>query len=278
MNRSIKHSAVARITIKKIAADLNLSIAAVSAALGSRGTSKVSAKTAERVRAYAAQVNYQPSLMSKAMRSQRLSQVAILVESGGFEPDVRKPPIVVDVPAIFGLNDFLREREWQLNIIEDRGRRSGETPLPRYLRERFLDGVVVISTSEERNQILRKDFTRFSIPAVFLNAAGEYNCITVDDRGGISTATRHLLDLGHRNILYVGTDTLHESRVEREGGYREVMEAESLNAPIYHIEEGSEDDRFDYQRRTAANEKARHLFLEKSYFKQRPRGRVDRRF
>jgi len=151
---------------------------------------------------------------------------------------------------------------------------AAAAPLPRYLRERFLDGLVVSSTSEKRNEALDKDFTRFSIPAVFLNAAREYNSVSVDDRGGIIKATRHLIDLGHRNILYVGTDSPHYSNAERESGYRETLEAAGLPAPVYFIEEGTNDDRWEYERRTAANQVARRLFLEKIYLKQRPTGIV----
>jgi hypothetical protein len=61
-------------TIKQIARDLGLSIAAVSAALGTQSTSKVSAGTALRVQAYARKVNYRPSLIGRSMRSQRLRQ------------------------------------------------------------------------------------------------------------------------------------------------------------------------------------------------------------
>jgi len=261
-----------KITIKEIAADLNLSIAAVSTALGSRSTSKVSAETEARVRAFAEKMNYRPSLAGKAMRSKQLRQVAILIDSD-FDPRYRRLP-VMDMPAIFGLNEYLRDRERQLNIIQDSGRRSTETPLPRYLREHIIDGLVVISTSAERDEVLGRDFERFSIPAIFLNAAGEYNCISIDDRAGASMATRHLIDLGHRNILYVGPPSGHCSISERQSGYKAAMETEGLDGTVYLLEEGAVEERLVYEQRIASNLGAGHRFMEDSYLKQRPTGIV----
>ena len=257
-------------SIKKIASDLKLSVAAVSAALGSHGTARVSEQTAERVRAYAQKINYRPSLAGKALRSQNLHQIAMLVE-GDFGQRFRSGPIT-DFPAIFGLNNLLQELDWQLHIIDDCGNRTEETPLPRYLRERFIDGLVVSSTSEKRTEALKKDFARFSIPAIFMNAVGEYNCVSIDDRLGASRAAAHLIELGHKNILFVGTNSQHYSMLERERGFRQTVEAEGIRAAVYVLKEGDREERTVYEQRLVCNEEAGSRFLEDAYLKSHPTG------
>ena len=259
-------------SLKKIAADLNLSVAAVSAAMGGCGTARVSEETAARVRAYAQKVNYRPSLAGKALRSQHLHQIAILVE-GDFGEQFRSGPIT-DFPAIFGLNNFLRDRDWQLHIIDDCGHRTEQEPLPRYLRERFIDGLVVSSTSEKRNDVLKSDFARFSIPAIFMNAVGEYNCISIDDHLGACLAARHLIELGHQNILFVGTASQHYSIAERKNGYQQTLKAAGLRPSVYVLEEGHAEETETYKRRLARNKESGQRFLEKAFLKQRPTGIV----
>jgi DNA-binding LacI/PurR family transcriptional regulator len=142
--------------------------------------------------------------------------------------------------------------------------------LPRYLREHFLDGLVVSATSEKRNEVLEEDFARYSIPSIFMNAVGEYNCISMDDHLGACRATRHLIELGHRSIMFAATASDHYSMVEREKGYRETLKAEGLEASVYVLEEGSREEKQVYERRLESNAAAGRQFLDHAYFKQRP--------
>jgi DNA-binding LacI/PurR family transcriptional regulator len=266
MKRFISFQPVASVTLKQIAADLNLSLAAVSTALGTKSTSKVSPETMERVRAHAQKLNYRPSLIGKSMRSRRLKQVGIVTQ---FDFDARIVPVVA-MPAILGLDSFLRARDWQLNTIEDNGERLEETMLPRYLREHFLDGVVVCSTSNTRDKVLRKDFEKFSIPAIFLNAIGAQNCISIDDRCGASLAVRHLLEWGHRKILFVGTRSNHYSMGERLAGFQETLKKVKLPARFNLLPAMGFDQKPGYQDRLEYNYDAGRNFVNEVYLKQRP--------
>jgi DNA-binding LacI/PurR family transcriptional regulator len=256
------------VTTKTIAADLGLTTAAVSIALNppKSGTSKVSAATAARVRAYAAKLNYRPSLASRAMKFRQMRQIGFLVES---DFGVRRRPPTVEMPAIFGLNDFLDAKGWHLNIIQDEGERRDGLQLPRYLQEKGLDGVIVCSRSQKRDDTITHDLKRFSIPAVFLNATREFNCVGLNDRWGGALATRHLIDLGHRNIVFFGRNSLHSSLGERLSGYRQVMETEGLT-PFSWVQENAPEDELDYPSRVASHHALGQWFVREIYRRQRP--------
>jgi LacI family transcriptional regulator len=257
-----------RVTSKTIAADLGLTTAAVSIALNptKTGTSKVSAATAERVRAYAAKLNYRPSFASRAMRSKQLRQVAFLLESDF--GDRRRPPIV-EMPAIFGLNDFLDPKGWHLNIVHDKGERRPDLALPRYLQESSVDGVILSSGSQQRDEAIGHDLKRFSIPSIYLNACREFNSVGLDDRWGAAVATRYLIELGHREIVFVGSNITHSSLPERQAGYKEAMEEHGLKAccQIYETEEG---DQLKYPGRLEARRAFGQWFVQEFFLKQRP--------
>ena len=204
------------------------------------------------------------------MRSRRLEQVGIVIQ---YDFDARVIPIVT-MPAILGLDSFLRGQDWQLNTIEDSGERIEEETLPRYLREHFLDGVVVCSTSKNRDKILKRDFEKFSIPAIFLNAIGTHNCISIDDRFGAGVATRHLVELGHRKLLFVGPQTDHYSGTERMAGYRKVLEGDNIPAPVHLFPRMGVEQKLGYELRLEHNYDAGRRFVEEVYSKQQPTGIV----
>lgn len=220
-----------KISIKSIAAALSLSPQAVSSALnGKSGTSKVSPETALRVKSYAKKVGYRPSLAGKALRSNSLGQIGIIVESD-FGNLQRIP--VLEMGSIIGLNSFLLENDWHLNVIEDKGERIEGQALPRYLREHVVDGVIICSHSPERDKALLSDLKRFSIPTVLLNSPNEYNNVILDDHTGAQAATQHLIENGHRDIVFVGDRVNHYSYLERLNGYRETMRAAGLKPQDY---------------------------------------------
>ena len=54
--------------------------------------------------------------------------------------------------------------------------------------------------------------------------------VDVDDRGAAHTITRHLLDLGHRRIAFVGGPAGHSASTRRLQGFRDAMA--ELDAPV----------------------------------------------
>lgn len=67
---------------------------------------------------------------------------------------------------------------------------------------------------------------RGGIHVVFANApyAGiRIDNVSFDDATGMAILTRHLLDLGHREVAFVGDTTGHVRAHQREQGYRQVM-------------------------------------------------------
>ena len=95
--------------------------------------------------------------------------------------------------------------------------------LPRLVREGQVDGVVGLLTPEK----LSHDVSRLSLPIVnVMYAASGGASLIIDDIAGSTLATKHLLELGHRNIAYIGVERAKGK--ERLRGYRKALREYSV--------------------------------------------------
>ncbi|MDC7241485.1 MAG: LacI family DNA-binding transcriptional regulator [Spirochaetales bacterium] len=107
-----------------------------------------------------------------------------------------------------------------------------------------VEGIVILSLldNEQPNSEMMKD-----VPAVFIDAYNEdlsYPNIGSEDFEGAAMAARHLLDMGHRKIGFIGFETVitsHSSVISRRiEGFRSVMENENIpfstECDIFHCD------------------------------------------
>jgi LacI family transcriptional regulator len=92
------------------------------------------------------------------------------------------------------------------------------------LRDARMDGCVVI---EDLPAKLDEALRARRIPTVLLNVSSRsaYRQVVPDDRGGAELATRHLIELGHERIAFLGSDEAahHFSAADRVAGFRAAM-------------------------------------------------------
>ena len=153
--------------------------------------------------------------------------------------------VLVDVSNPFfgsllrGIEDVARERDCVVL--------SGSTDLSvqreRALIESFIDrrvdGLIVVP-SAATGEVLRTEMDR-GTPVAFVDlepSDGEYDIVRSDHLLGASTATRHLLSHGHRDIAYFGDDQQIQSSQLRLQGFRETMASAGIDVPDNRIVTG----------------------------------------
>ena len=220
------------ITVKEMARQLGLSVRAVSQALRAdrQGTTRVAPKTAERVLLLAAQQGYRLNSSARALRTRRFRQAGILIQ---YDFENMRPP-VFETPVVFGLCDHLNAQGWHLVIIQDHGS-SAKADVPRYVREHSLDGLILCSQGQAVDAQRATELLECGIPHIWCNHLGPENAVGIRDGFGAELATRHLVDLGHRRIVFVGISTGHRSLIERQQGYRYVMETRGLKPTFWTL-------------------------------------------
>ncbi len=210
-----------------------VSAATVSRAL--RGVPGVAERTRTRVLAAAAELGYAISPAASSLATGRTGTVGVIV------PYVERWYFA---RLIAGVERVLREAGISLllyNLGDDTGRTRFFAGLP--LRRR-VDAVLVLSlplSAIERELLLGLDVPLVTIGTEEPGA----DSVGIDDHGAAVTAMRHLVQLGHREIAFIGEDAPvplgFTTPLRRLAAYREISHAvcrEDGRAPDAAFETG----------------------------------------
>jgi LacI family transcriptional regulator len=127
---------------------------------------------------------------------------------------------------------LLTERSYQLLLSSTRDDPAIEHETLRKLIGHDVDGLLWVPASGDAR--LLKFLESQSIPAISLIRRVEsdlLDTIIFEDFAGSRAATRHLIQLGHTRIGYIGGDVRYSSNHERWQGFISEMRAESLPTP-----------------------------------------------
>jgi LacI family transcriptional regulator len=168
----------------------------------------------DRVLAAAAQLDYQPNVLARALRSSRTHSIGLIL------PDVTNPFFgelakhVEQVAA--GIN-------YTVMLANSNDNPKAEADYIKALTGRQVDGLLIVPCEETK--ALPRDI---KVPIVLVDRPLRgYSVVQCDHRGGATAVVQHLVSLGHRRIgCIAGPRHLSVAR-ERYEGYRNVA------APIY---------------------------------------------
>lgn len=206
------------VSIKDVAKVAGVSHTTVSRAL--RGSTLISEETTRRIQETAVKLGYFPSAAARSLRTNRSQAIGVIVSH-------------VDDPyfseILQGIEEIAQSHNYSLFMAASQHNREREAAIVQAMRQHRVDGVIICSTtlSDEQSQ----HFSEYGIPMVVVNnqAAEEYRySIYHDDVDGSRQVTRHLIELGHRKIAYLGNSQSGRTTQERLGGFLKEMEAARL--------------------------------------------------
>ena len=209
------------ITIKDIAKQAGVSHATVSRAL--RNSSLISVETTDRIRQIALEVGYQPSAAARSLKTNRSQVLGVIVSSIA-------DPFFSEI--LFGIEECAQEGGYSLFIAASQNDPSRERKIVQTMMEQRTEGVIICSSSfgsEQGRQLLAYGF-----PIVVVNHQGAENfnfSIYHDDIDGSRQITRHLIDLGHKRIAYLGNSLSGRTTQDRLTGFQTEMENAGLASP-----------------------------------------------
>ncbi len=221
------------VTIARIAAEAGVSVPTVSKVVN--GRADVAQHTRERVEALIRKYGYQRPGDQRTSRAQLLELVFHELESAWA------------VEIIRGVEQVARERGMAVVLSELEGRRTpGRGWIESVLSRRPAGVIAVFSdfSPEQQSQLRSR-----GIPLVVVDPAGDPGpdvpSIGATNWGGGLTATRHLLELGHRRVAVIGGPEKVLCSRARVDGYRAALETAGL--PVdpalvrhgdFHVESG----------------------------------------
>lgn len=205
-----------RVTIRTVAEDAGVSVAAVSKVL--RDAYGVSAELRSRVQASMQKLAYRPHAAARGMRGQTYTL-------GVLFPDIHNP-FFADV--LSGVNEALERTQYQplLGISQSLG--AMETALINAMVDRQMDGLILVGPRMLTADIVAvAERTPTVVIAHHRPDAVAFDTVNNNDQLGAAAVVRHLAAGGYRSIAYltqlVPDDEQTMITTQREIGYRAAM-------------------------------------------------------
>ena len=234
-------------SLKTLAAKLGLSISPVSRALADHPD--VSEETKARVREVAAEINYVPNALARRLQKGRCDAIALVLPGG---PEQFDDPFLLEL--ISGIGSRLAERGLDFVL---RSAVPGPMEAETYrdlIDGKRCDGIIV---PRKRPQDPRISYlARRGVPFVAFSppeSDAVYPYIRVHNQSGGMLPTRHLIDLGHRDIVLLALKEHFISGSERQSGYEAAMQEAGLEPQVVR-RATHEDDGYNVVRELLANE------------------------
>jgi len=190
LDKRVSELPTPRARIADVAREAGVSKAAVSFAFNN--PERLKAETAERIRQVATALGYRPHPVARMLTAGSTATIGILSPN--------------PLAQVFANPFFALFTEGVATVTEDRG--FGllfisplHGSLERALERATVDGVIVVGL--DRNHPEVEAIRRVGLPTVLVDAPAwpEHGAIGVDDTAGALAAARHLLQLGHRDLL-----------------------------------------------------------------------------
>lgn len=211
-----------RVTIREVAEDAGVSVAAVSKVL--RDAYGVSESLQAKVRASMDRLGYRPLAAARGMRGQTYTLGLVL-------PDLRNP-FFADI--MVGVNNALERTQYRALIGISESSVQTEMAIVESMMDRQMDGIILIGSTEDRGNHEKIAALK---PLVTIGhhdpTAQSFDTVNNNDQQGAMLVVKHLVASGYQNIamlsLLSGTSTII---AERELGYRRGMMEAGLGKHI----------------------------------------------
>ncbi len=244
-----------KITIKIIAKELGVSTSTVSKAL--RDSHEISIETKERIKAYADYYNYRPNNLALQLRNQKTKVIGIIL-----------PKIVHHFfsTVISGIEKVANERGYNIMVCFSNEQQQKEIETINVLTNGSVDGLIVSIAKESlRNKELNHFYNLIEneVPLVLFDRVHnsiECDSVIVDDIGAGYKATKHLINIGCKNIGIITTPEHVTVGLDRLQGYERAIKETGIKIDKNLIINVDEDEDIHSQIHKLFDEKIDAVF------------------
>lgn len=202
------------VSIKDIAQAAHVSHSTVSRAL--RDSPLVNPRTRSLIRKIADEQGYTVSAVARSLVTRRTHTIGIVVTSIA-------NPFVGEV--VSGIEEVALAHNYSVVLATCHADPARELRAVRSLHERRVDGILV--NSSRVGALYLKVLSEMKVPIVLINnqQPGEYvYSVAIDNLGVGREAARHLVQLGHKRVAYVGNQFGLQADTDRFAGYRQILD------------------------------------------------------
>jgi LacI family transcriptional regulator len=208
-----------KITIVDIAEKSQVSPTTVSRAL--KDDPRITDEVKERVKQIARDLGYRPNLLARGLVNNKTHSIGYVVDNLSWSYFSDLAECVQTAAEQHHYSSYIHS-----SLKQPNNERQGIEGL----LSRGVDGFLISPTEAAENLPIFRDLVQREFPVVFLSEFPGLNAakVTVDNYAGARAVMRHLFELGHRRIAYVGPreeSTVKSGRVE---GYRTSLEEQGI--------------------------------------------------
>ncbi len=189
----------------------------------------VKPKTAQRIDAAVEELSFVANRFARGLRRGRVPTIGILV------PFVTSPSVL---ERVRGIIEHARSTGLPVSIFDVEQASQLDEHVHAMCHDLRPEALLVVSLRLDDAQLAA--LAAADLRPVFLDVEQPgHPTVTVDDVQGGRLATRHLVDLGHRRIAFVGDhESSHlafTSSTRRRAGYAEVLAASGITVPVGYV-------------------------------------------
>lgn len=199
-------------TIRDVAREAGVSASTVSRVLNDSGP--VKAATRQRIREVAQRLHFTPDTTARSLSTRRTHTLGVLLPDvyGEFFSEV-----------IRGIDQTAQQHGFHVLISGAHNEPAEVDAAVRAMRGR-VDGLLLMAAELDTDMLTRNLPER--VPAVLINAnhdASQFETINIDNFGGATAMTAHLVRLGHRELRMISGPAGNRDAAERERGFRAAL-------------------------------------------------------
>jgi len=227
--------------MRDLAAHVGVSQATVSYVLNAKPNARVSSETRSRILEAAAELNYRPNAIARAMASGRSCTIGV------YQPHAPGTPLsgMWTMEVMRGIGEALHARQFHLLLY---GYREAEDPPPGAFLDGRVDGLVVLAPHVD--DTLPCELARAGFPLAIVGGRGFEGprCVVVDvdNTTGARRAVEHLIHLGHTRIAHLKGPQGVPNALDRHLGYEQALREHGLPVRSDYVVEAGFSERGGY--------------------------------
>lgn len=207
------------VRLRDVAEAAGVSVGTVSRVLNNNPT--VTEEVRVKVETMMASLGYEANIVAQSLRGSTTKLIACAIRD-------------FDIPAfsqyIKEAERVFRERGYTFILSSTTNNPQIEVALLKTFARRKIDGIMM-TVSDEANAAVNEALVAAPFPVLLIDRdhLPTLDRVVVDHSEGIRTATRHLIDLGHRDIALLVGDTRAFPSYRRAEGFREAFQQAGIN-------------------------------------------------
>ena len=224
------------VTMKTIAEEAGVTLTTVSRILNDKtGQYKYAEKTKQKIFAIADRLKYRPNALVLGMQTGKTSTAGVMIPASEYFYS----QIISGIHEVFLSNETIMLLSWNYDILKKEDE-VVERRIIHQLVDRRVDGIILRPSCEELERSYFEEIWERNIPLILVDremAKISTDFVGTDDEAGGKTAAERFIELGHREMLFVGSGHVSTSR-HRENGFRKVLsEAPNACCKSIHIDQ-----------------------------------------